>query len=111
MGIKLSPRDVAVIRFVATHRIAPLEFVAERFFERDPFRGTRNDFPVDACARRLRALAADGVLRLRSINDGEGARRVVMLGRTSQRVTGIDPDSRRVPARNRVHHLRTIDAR
>lgn len=110
MGIKLTPRDAAVIRFVATHRIVPIDLLAERFFDRDPFNGIANKDPVDACARRLRALAADGLLWLRSMDDGKREQRVVTLGPKSENVTGTRPDARRVPARNRAHHLRTIDA-
>lgn len=110
MGTNLTPRDVAVIRFVATHRIVPLDLLAERFFERDPFNGIPNGNPADACARRLRALAAAGLLWLRSMDDGQREQRVATLGPTSENVTGIRPDARRVPARNRAHHLRTVEA-
>ena len=68
------------------------------------------DSPSAACERRLRALASAGLLWLQTVDDGRTLRRVATPGPVSENLTGVDPDTRRVPARNRAHHVRTLDA-
>jgi hypothetical protein len=76
MGLKITTRDAALIHYVSTQRIVPLDLLAERFFKRDPFNGIASRDPIGACERRLRALAAASLVWVRTMDDGRAARRV-----------------------------------
>jgi hypothetical protein len=79
-------------------------------FAHDPFDEEWNGDPEKACRRRLTALARAGYVRLGNDYDGRRRRRVVTLGPASAAVAGDRCEYRRVPARNRAHHIRTQEA-
>jgi hypothetical protein len=59
--VVLTARDVALLEFIAAYRAAPLDLLAKRFFDVDPYTGRVNAKPEHACRRRLQILAAAGV--------------------------------------------------
>lgn len=110
MDPSLTRRDVAAIRLIALWRLVPVELVAERYYA-----GIDDELEhlaplVDACRRRLRRLARAGFVELGVEHDGRARRAVVRPGPRASVVTGGQPARRRVHARNRAHHVRTLDA-
>jgi hypothetical protein len=110
MNTQLSQRDTALIRYVIARRLCPVEILASEFFAADDDDELFAARAREACSRRLRTLAEVGLVWLASVDDGKTQRRVALPGPTSKLVTGVDPKTRRVPVRNRVHHIRTLDA-
>ena len=109
MAIAPTQRDLALIRFIASRRSALLSDVKERYYATNPFDDEPNADPEKACRRRLGALARAGYVRLGFDFDGRVRRRVVTLGPASESITGVS-SHRRIPARNRAHHIRTQEA-
>jgi hypothetical protein len=110
MSISLTQRDLAIIRFIAVRRSALLEHIAAYYFAQDPFDEEWNLDPMKACCRRLGALSRAGYVRLGNDYDGRQRRRVVTLGAAAVAIAGDRCDRRRVPARNRAHHIWTQEA-
>ncbi len=109
MGFSLTDRDAELVGHIAQHRLVRLADLAAAFFAVDPRNGRPSAHAVDACARRLRTLAASQVVELHSIIDGGETIRVVGLGSRAELVPGISRKA--LPAaRSRMHHLRTTDA-
>jgi len=113
----LTDRDYELLEYVSKLRGVPIEHIAMRLFTADPYTGKRNKNPMRACERRIRDLARDGYVRLVREHDGERRRQLVVLGqrsnplgRAAERPIGDRARTRRVPARNGAHHVRTLDA-
>lgn len=110
MDLILTLRDIALVRLVAAFRIVPLDLLAERFFTTELDDENMQRAPSDVCRRRLRNLAKAKYLQLGVEYDGRMRRPVARPGARAARIVGGEPARRRIPARNRVHHLRTLQA-
>lgn len=112
-AVPLTERDVAVVFFLGSVNVAPVDVLAARFFATNPQTGKKNANPERAAIRRLDELARAGYLHAASIapsSSKEPGGRVYMLGAPGAaavgvRLTGVTP--------KRMHHhiqtLRTVD--
>ena len=107
----LTKRDMELLAFLARHRECDLELIAELFFARDPFSGAPNKKRTKACARRISRLRAHGYVGLARVKDGAKTRSVAHLApRSGQPLEDGDAPHRTLGPKNRIHHLRTLDA-
>src|SRR5688500_13663584 len=86
--LALTARDIEVLAYVAMHGAAALDHLAAKFFAKNPFSGAVNKNPLAACERRVAALAADGYLMRRRINDGRAPRTLVTAQAKALAVVG-----------------------
>lgn len=108
----LTARDMDMLAFLALHRECPLELLAKRFFSRNPFTGVENRNPEKQCARRLADLRAHGYLDTSRVREREGGRARVVAHVAAKADSPLDERAARrsVNPKERVHHLRTLDA-
>ncbi|MCC7069765.1 MAG: hypothetical protein IT383_00490 [Deltaproteobacteria bacterium] len=109
MDVVLTLRDIALLRLVAAFRVVPLDLLAERFFTTE-LNEDMERAPSAVCRRRLRRLAQARYVQLGVEHDGRAHRTVARPGARAACVVGGEPARRRIPARNRVHHIRTLEA-
>lgn len=105
--VKLTPRDVAILRFIGENKSAPMDVLALRFFLGDELKPNRD--PAHACRRRLAALRAAGYLDDKTIpaqKRGEWTR-AVRLTRQASDVLGLARPGTLHP-RGRDHHMATL---
>lgn len=106
--LALTARDIELLAYLAMHGGAPLDHVAAKFFAKNPFSGAVNKNPLAACERRVAALAADGYLMRRRINDGKVPRTLVVPQARALAVVGAR--RKRIPNRKVGHHACALDA-
>ena len=106
----LTARDVEILKHVSALRGVPIEHLAARFFDADPFTGKKNKNPMRACERRLRELARAGHLAFERQHDGERRRQLVVLANRANPVVRKRARRRRASVRAGAHHVRTQDA-
>ena len=108
-AIKLTPRDVEVLRFVGENKAAPMDVLAQRFFAGDDKKPNKD--PTHACRRRLAALRAAGYLDDKTVpaqKRGEWTR-AVRLTRQASEALGLARPAALHP-RGRDHHMATLRA-
>ena len=108
----LTARDMDLLAFLALHRECPLDLLAPRFFAKHPYTREAHAVPIKPCLRRLRQLCAHGYVDLAAIKDapGRASRRVARLARRADDPLHQAAARRAVPAKERLHHLRTLEA-
>jgi hypothetical protein len=109
MDLILTLRDIALVRLIATFRVVPIDLLAERFFTTELDEDVER-VPSEVCRRRLRRLAKAKYVQLGVEHDGRVRRPVARPGARAACVVGGEPARRGIPARNRVHHIRTLEA-
>lgn len=102
----LTDRDLKLLSFLVTHKAAPLDVVAARFFRTAP-NGTDNTDPVRAASERIKKLAAGGFIqtsRRRLATQGD----VVVVAATAQGAAAVgERTPAPMPVRTLDHHAAT----
>lgn len=109
--IPITERDVAVVFFLGSVHLAPVDVLADRFFAKNPQTGKPNANPQRAAIRRLDELAKAGYLHQGSIAPSpskEPGGRVYMLGAAGAAAVGVPLTG--VTAKRVHHHIQTLRA-
>lgn len=106
--VKLTPRDLDVLRFVGENKAAPLDVLAPMFFGAAAS-GVANRDPGHACRRRLKALADAGYVELKGIRGQKAGQRThsVTLTRRAAEALGTSRPALLHP-KGRDHHMATL---
>lgn len=108
-AVKLTPRDLDVLRFIGENKAAPLDVVGPMFFAGNADTGAANRDPLHACRRRLKALADAGYVELRGIRGQKAGQRTQAITLTRQ---AADTLGAARPAllhpKGRDHHMATL---
>lgn len=107
-AVKLTPRDLEVLRFVGENKAAPLDVLGPMFFGDAPT-GVANRDPAHACRRRLKALADAGYVELKGIRGQKAGQRThsVTLTRQAADALGTVRPALLHP-KGRDHHMATL---
>ena len=107
-AVKLTPRDLDVLRFVGENKAAPLDVLGPMFFGKAA-NGVANRDPAHACRRRLKALADAGYVELRGIQGQKAGQRThsVTLTRQAADALGTARPALLHP-KGRDHHMATL---
>ena len=108
--IVLTARDMDLLAFLALHRECTIEQLATRFFARNPYSAAPNRNPEKQCARRVAVLQRHGYLETSRIADGRRRRVVVRVAAKSDAPLDERAARRTVNPKERVHHVKTLDA-
>ena len=108
----LTARDAQILAFLAKHKAAPLDVVAEQFFRTSQLTSKLNKNPMAACERRLHILQRQGFIDLESIRErgNEVRTRVASLRPKSMQLLEGRGVVRQVHGRARDHHHASLRA-
>lgn len=110
MSLVLTARDVDVLRFLAAHKAAPLDVLAEKFFARHPVTGRVNADAGHAAERRIAALARAGYVQSRTARLAtQGVTKTVAVTASGARALGARAP-RSIPVKGGDHHAATLRA-
>lgn len=110
-SIKLTPRDLEVLRFIGENKAAPLDVLAPKFFASNAATSSANRDPQHACRRRLKALGDAGYLDMKSIRGQKQGLRTQSITLTRQAAEALGtPRPAQLHPKGRDHHMATLRA-